>query len=100
MLMDIYEKYKDSGIDWVGTVPASWKRSRIKFLLSHSSAAVWGEDEKGNKDDIVCFRAADFDYSHGCLKLDNNTVRNIQPKQLEGRVLHKPKIRNYHPIHD
>ena len=87
--MDIYEKYKDSGIDWVGNVPASWKRSRIKFLLSHSSAGVWGEDEKGNKDDIVCFRAADFDYSHGCLKLDNNTVRNIQPKQLEGRVLHK-----------
>lgn len=89
MLMDIYEEYKDSGIDWVGKVPASWKRSRIKFLLSHSSAGVWGEDEKGNKDDIVCFRAADFDYSHGCLKLDNNTVRNIQPKQLEGRVLHK-----------
>ena len=87
--MDIYENYKDSGIDWVGKVPASWKRSRIKFLLSHSSAGVWGEDEKGNKDDIVCFRAADFDYSHGCLKLDNNTVRNIQPKQLEGRVLHK-----------
>ena len=87
--MDIYEEYKDSGIDWVGKVPASWKRSRIKFLLSHSSAGVWGEDEKGNKDDIVCFRAADFDYSHGCLKLDNNTVRNIQPKQLEGRVLHK-----------
>lgn len=83
------EQYKDSGIDWVGIVPASWNRSRIKFLLSHSSAGVWGEDEKGNKDDIVCFRAADFDYSHGCLKLDNNTVRNIQQKQLEGRVLHK-----------
>lgn len=83
------EQYKNSGIDWVGIVPASWNRSRIKFLLSHSSAGVWGEDEKGNKDDIVCFRAADFDYSHGCLKLDNNTVRNIQQKQLEGRVLHK-----------
>ena len=38
--MDIYEEYKDSGIDWVGKVPASWKRSRIKFLLSHSSAGV------------------------------------------------------------
>lgn len=87
--MDIYENYKDSGIEWVGNVPASWKRSRIKFLLFHSSAGVWGEDEKGNKDDILCFRAADFDYTHGCLKLDNNTVRNIQPKQLEGRVLHK-----------
>ena len=84
-----YEQYKNSGIDWVGNVPASWNRSRIKFLLSHSSAGVWGEDEKGDKNDIVCFRAADFDYSHGCLKLDNNTMRNIQPKQLEGRVLHK-----------
>lgn len=84
-----YEQYKDSDIDWVGKVPTSWNRSRIKFLLSHSSAGVWGEDEKGNKNDIVCFRAADFDYSHGCLKLDNNTVRNIQQKQLEGRVLHK-----------
>ena len=89
MLMANYEQYKNSGIDWVGNVPASWNRSRIKFLLSHSSAGVWGEDEKGDKNDIVCFRAADFDYSHGCLKLDNNTMRNIQPKQLEGRVLHK-----------
>lgn len=58
-------------------------------MLSHSSAGVWGEDEKGDKNDVVCFRAADFDYSHGCLKFDKMTIRNIQPKQLEGRELHK-----------
>lgn len=49
MLMANYEQYKNSGIDWVGNVPASWNRSRIKFLLSHSSAGVWGEDERAIK---------------------------------------------------
>ena len=31
--MDIYEEYKDSGIDWVGKVPASWKRINSPFPI-------------------------------------------------------------------
>ena len=85
--MKQYDSYKDSEAKWVGKIPSSWKRTRIKYLLSRSSAGVWGDDEKGDANDIVCFRVADFDYEHGCLSFDKLTYRNIDSKQLEGRTL-------------
>lgn len=78
---------KPSGIKWVGDVPDHWRRARIKFMLSHSSAGVWGDDAKGNKDDIACFRVADFNYSLGTVRYDKLTYRNISPKDLQGRLL-------------
>ncbi len=82
-----YEKYKDSGMQWIGTVPINWQRKRIKFLCFNSSAGVWGEEEKGDVNDIVCFRVADFDYQRGYLCFDKLTLRNILPKDLNGRIL-------------
>lgn len=86
--MDRYESYKDSGIAWIGQVPSHWVQFRIKFCLSRSVAGIWGDDEKGNKDDIVCFRVADFDYSKGCLTFDKLTIRNVATAQLQNRLLH------------
>ena len=82
-----YEKYKNSGISWVGDVPINWQRKRIKFLCSNSSAGIWGEEEKGNVYDIVCFRVADFDYQRGYLCFDKLTLRNILPKDINGREI-------------
>lgn len=82
-----YEEYKNSGMSWVGDVPINWQRKRIKFLCSNSSAGIWGEEEKGDVNDIVCFRVADFDYQRGYLCFEKLTFRNIQPKDLSGRTL-------------
>lgn len=82
-----YEEYKDSGMSWIGQVPTQWKRSRLKFLFSHSNAGVWGEEEKGDENDIACFRVADFDYQKGYLGFDKLTMRNITAKELDGRLL-------------
>lgn len=82
-----YEEYKDSGMSWIGQVPTPWKRTRLKFLFSHSNAGVWGEEEKGDENDIACFRVADFDYHKGYLGFDKLTMRNITAKELEGRLL-------------
>ena len=86
--MERYESYKDSGVAWIGKVPSHWIHFRIKFCLSRSVAGIWGDDEKGNKDDIVCFRVADFDYSKGCLTFDKLTIRNVSAAQLLNRLLH------------
>lgn len=86
--MERYELYKDSGVAWIGQVPSHWNHFRIKFCLSRSVAGIWGDDEKGNKDDIVCFRVADFDYSKGCLTFDKLTIRNVSAAQLQNRLLH------------
>lgn len=85
--MKKYDAYKPSGIDWIGEVPSNWSIARLKFLFSRSIAGVWGDEEKGNNDDIVCFRVADFDYERGCLNLDDNTIRNIDRKTLKGRIV-------------
>ena len=85
--MKRYDTYKDSGVQWIGEIPSHWKEYRMKYLLSRSSAGVWGDDEKEDENDIVCFRIADFDYAHGILKFDNITYRNIQKNQLVGRML-------------
>ena len=82
-----YQQYIDSKVNWIGLVPNDWQRTRIKFGIRRSAAGVWGNDEKGNSDDVICFRIADFDYPHGELKLDNITLRNIEKNQLEGRLL-------------
>lgn len=78
---------KDSGVPWVGLVPNSWVRHRIKYDLTRSAAGVWGDEEKGNDDDIVCYRIADYDYSRGVLDNDNPTIRNIPTKERQGRLL-------------
>ena len=85
--MKRYESYKDSGVQWIGEIPSHWDEYRLKYLLSRSAAGVWGDDEKEDENDIVCFRIADFDYGHGILKFDNITYRNIQKNQLVGRLL-------------
>lgn len=80
---------RPSGIDWIGDIPGHWTKSRIKNHVSRSAAGVWGDDEKGNKNDIICFRIADFNYGERCLSFDKITIRNIDPKQLEDRYLSK-----------
>ena len=87
-----YDKYKDSGTSWIGKVPADWQKSRLKFLFIRSNAGVWGEEEKGDINDIACFRIADFDYQEGCLCFDKLTMRNITPKELDGRILTKGSL--------
>lgn len=80
-----YPEYKASGIDWLGDIPSHWMVAPIKTLLAKSSSGVWGEEAKEDGNDVVCFRVADFDYPHLCLKYNNVTYRSIAPAQMQGR---------------
>ena len=33
--MNKYEKYKDSGIEWIGEIPEHWEVKRIKYIISY-----------------------------------------------------------------
>ena len=37
-------KMKDSGIEWLGKIPAHWEVKRTKMLLSRNEGGVWGKD--------------------------------------------------------
>ena len=47
--MNKYEKYKDTGIEWIGKIPLDWKTPKLKHLITKSfggdviDKSYWGE---------------------------------------------------------
>lgn len=69
------------------SAPAHWQIRRFKDIITSSRSGIWGDEEKGDTNDIVCYRVADFDYSNLCLKFDNITYRNVLPEQANEKLL-------------
>lgn len=46
-----YESYKDSCVDWIGSIPSTWDVQRAKWLFKRMDRAVRPED-----DIVTCFR--------------------------------------------
>lgn len=80
-----YPAYKDSGVEWLGKVPAHWEVFRIKSLISSSQNGFWGDEPKGDENDIPCARVADFDRSNLTVGDDLPTIRNVPAFQRESR---------------
>lgn len=52
-----YPEYKDSGIEWLGEIPAHWKAKRFKTILARNDSGVWGEDS--SDDGVVVLRSTE-----------------------------------------
>ena len=87
MSLPRYEKYKDSGVAWLGEVPAHWIIDRLKASTASCKNGVWGEEAKGDDNDIPCVRVADFDRQRMRVKLDSPTIRNVTQSERTGRIL-------------
>ena len=46
-----YEAYKDSRVDWIGSIPSTWDVQRAKWLFKRMDRGVRPED-----DIVTCFR--------------------------------------------
>lgn len=78
-------KMKDSGVEWIGKIPEDWDTVRVKRLVKKQNPGVWGEEAKGDTNDLPCLRVADFDYDR--LSFSNvETIRNI-PRDQHVRIL-------------
>lgn len=86
-----YPKYRSSGIDWLGKIPDGWEAKRLRYYFNYHAGGVWGEEENGNGNNMICFRVADFGFDHFGLVEDNLTVRNI-PENQHSRILGKGDI--------
>jgi type I restriction enzyme S subunit len=84
-----YPKYKDSGVEWLGEVPAHWVVDRIKHSVVSCQNGIWGDDPQQNQNDIPCVRVADFDRQKLRVELTDPTVRNVTEKERVGRVLNR-----------
>lgn len=84
MSLPRYPAYKDSGVPWLGEVPAHWDVKRFKSIVAESKGGIWGEEPQGNDADIVCVRVADFDRVALRVRLDEPTLRNVTEREREG----------------
>jgi type I restriction enzyme S subunit len=53
MTLRRYERYKDSGVEWLGTVPAHWTVARLKFIAHVQTGVAKGKDNTGQQTIVV-----------------------------------------------
>lgn len=78
---------KNSGVEWLGDVPAHWDVKRLKNSIAFSKNGIWGDEEKFDENDMYCLRVADFNRTNFTILETNLTIRNINPKDYESRKL-------------
>lgn len=83
---------KNSGNEWIRETPKEWKIVPIRYIVKEYFSGSWGNDEKGNNNDRVCMRIADFDYPKMQFKVKKNipyTVRNYSNADIYAKTLRK-----------
>jgi type I restriction enzyme S subunit len=86
--MTRYPAYKETGIDWLGTVPEHWRVERFKLAVESCTNGVWGEEASNNSNDVVCIRVADFDRQKlEASEPEESTIRNVSDRDIEARSL-------------
>ena len=82
-----YPQYKDSGVEWLGVVPAHWAVERLKLSTKSCQNGIWGNDAQGDENDVICIRVADFDRNCMRVSLDNPTYRNVTAAEFNSRMV-------------
>lgn len=73
---------KDSGVAWLGEVPAHWDVTRLKFVASVQTGIAKGKDTTGKETISVPYlRVANV--QDGFLALDDIATIDIEPEQLD-----------------
>ena len=80
---------KDSGIPWIGEMPAHWDVYPLKSLCEPPVAGVWGDEASHTNmtDHVTCIRVADFDFAGLRISHSNLTVRAVPARARERRLL-------------
>lgn len=80
-----YEQYKDSGVEWLGDVPAGWAVGSFKWEIARNDGGVWGDDPDGQNDTIV-LRSTEQTVD-GCWQIDDPATRKITPSEKTSALL-------------
>lgn len=81
-----YPAYKDSGVEWLGSVPEHWAIFSLKRSVDGCTNGLWG-DEPDGENDLAVIRVADFDRATCRVGLDKLTYRSITQKERASRLL-------------
>ena len=81
-----YAAYKDSGVEWMGEIPAHWEVNRLSSTVTGCRNGVWGEEADGMHG-TICVRVADFDRVQFRVRLDEPTLRSVDPRTAQAHCL-------------
>lgn len=81
-----YPKYQETGIEWLGQVPADWSIHALKRAVDGCVNGVWGEEPDGERD-LTVLRVADFDRTSLTVSDKKLTTRSIPEKDRKTRLL-------------
>ena len=81
-----YPEYKESGVEWLGEIPEHWAVNRLRTTVTGCQNGVWGEEADGVHD-LLCVRVADFDRGRFRVRMDEPTLRAIDPRIARSRRL-------------
>jgi len=71
MKLKPYQKYKDSGVQWIGEIPEEWRVHKLKFMLSALESGSRENDESAPIDKGAFSVGGEHINWDGTLKLDN-----------------------------
>ena len=77
---------KDSGVEWLGEIPAHWEVKRLKSSVLSWQNGIWGAEPNGSNE-IACVRVADFDRVKFRANIDTPTLRSVETDVLQTRKL-------------
>ena len=85
MSLPRYEKYKDSGVAWLGEVPAHWTVAPLKSQLDCNDGGVWGDDPDG-EDDTLVLRSTE-QTADGHWRMNDPASRKLSRAEREATML-------------
>lgn len=86
-----YEKYKESGLDWIAELPLSWELGKLKFNASLTISTV----DRHELEDEISVSVCHYPQAYNNEKINKNTVLSsgtCNEKELENFILKKGQI--------
>lgn len=77
---------KNSGIEWVGEIPAEWKAIKVKYILSANDGGVWGNEPEDTEADKIVLRSTEQTID-GKWCIENPAKRNLKGFALQKYVI-------------
>jgi type I restriction enzyme S subunit len=87
-----YQKYKDSGVEWLGNIPEHWEVKRLKFICTKVQTGTTPPTTQGEyytEGNLNWFAPSDFKDGQILLK---ESIKKLNIQALEDRIVkHIPK---------
>ena len=77
---------KNSGIEWIGEIPAEWKAIKVKYILSANDGGVWGNEPEDTEADKIVLRSTEQTID-GKWCIENPAKRNLKGIALQKYVI-------------